>query len=279
MQTTAIRRAGLSRLSIIALIVVALGAALLATTTIRPTASEASSHREAPLIAGDPRADNTDVYAFVSPDDPDSVTLIASWIPFEEPDGGPNFYAWAENARYNIKIDNDGDALPDLIYEWTFTNVIRNDQTFLYNTGPVTSLTDETLNFYQTYDLNVIALTDGVEDSTTLLLDDAISAPSLVGKGSIPDYAPLSEEAIYPLPSEGGQSWVGQSDDPFFLDLRVFDLLYGADLSQTGIDTLSGYNVNTIALEVPTDALLRYLGILFLGRVRTVIIDEAHMVE
>src|SRR5687767_5751440 len=125
---------------------VAAGAAL-----IGPGTSSASSHREAPLIASDPQADNTDVYAFVSPDKPDTVTLIANWIPFEEPAGGPNFYPFADDARYNIKIDNDGDALADLTYTWVFDTVIRDaDQQFLYNTGPVTSLDDETLNVYQT---------------------------------------------------------------------------------------------------------------------------------
>ena len=95
-------------------------------TQAGPGGVTASSHREAPLIAGDPRADNTDVYAFVSPDEPDTVTLIANWIPFEEPNGGPNFYPWADDTRYNIKIDNDGDALADLTYTWMFDTVIRD---------------------------------------------------------------------------------------------------------------------------------------------------------
>src|SRR5215211_397276 len=94
-------------------------------TQAGPFGAGASSHREAPLIAGDPRADNTDVYAFVSPDAPDTVTLIANWIPFEEPNGGPNFYTWADDTRYNIKIDNDGDALADLTYTWIFDTVTR----------------------------------------------------------------------------------------------------------------------------------------------------------
>ena len=109
-----------------------------------PPGTSASSHREAPLIAGDPRADNTDLYAFVSPDAPDTVTMIANWIPFEEPNGGPNFYPWADDTRYNIKIDNDGDALPDLTYTWLFDTVIRNPATFLYNSGAVTTVDDPT---------------------------------------------------------------------------------------------------------------------------------------
>ena len=83
-----------------------------------PAGVGASSHREAPLIAKDPSADNTDVYAFVSPDAPTTATLIANWIPFEEPGGGPNFYHFDDNARYNIKIDRDGDGVPDITYEW-----------------------------------------------------------------------------------------------------------------------------------------------------------------
>ena len=81
---------------------------------LRPHTTNASSHREAPLIAGDPRNDNTDVYAFVSPDKPDTVTLLANFIPFQEPNGGPNFYSFDTNSRYNIKIDNNGDAKADV---------------------------------------------------------------------------------------------------------------------------------------------------------------------
>src|SRR5215207_9753305 len=103
-------------------------------TQMGPFGVRASSHREAPLIGGDPRADNTDVYAFVSPDDANSVTLLANWIPFEEPNGGPNFYPFATEARYNINVDNDGDAIADLIYRWEFTDHIRDDSgQFLYN--------------------------------------------------------------------------------------------------------------------------------------------------
>jgi hypothetical protein len=228
-------------------------------TQVGPFSAGASSHREAPLIAGDPRADNTDVYAFVAPDAPNSVTLIANWIPFEEPNGGPNFYTWADDTRYNIKIDNDGDALADLTYTWIFDTVVRDsaDQ-FLYNTGPIASLDSPNLNVYQTYDLTV---TNGNNVTTTLLGDgngvhspnDPIAAPSIVGPASSPDYGVLRNQATYPL-GNGGKTYAGQADDPFFLDLRVFDLLYGGDASEVGQDTLAGYNVNTIALQVPQSA-------------------------
>ncbi len=223
----------------------------------------ASSHREAPLIAGDPRADNTDVYAFVSPDAPDTVSLISNWIPFEEPNGGPNFYNWADDTRYVIHIDNDGDALPDLSYVWVFDTVTRDgDDQFLYNTGPVTSLDDPDLNIYQTYDLTLEV--DGVSPGIPLLGNgdgvtspgDPISAPSHVGPASMPDYETLRDQAVYPLVAPGvGQTYAGQADDPFFLDLRVFDLLYGGDASEVGQDTLAGYNVNSVALQVPKAAL------------------------
>src|SRR5438132_4021233 len=85
-----------------------------------PVASHASSHREAPLTAADPQIDSTDLYAFVSPDRPNSVTLISNWIPFENPAGGPNFFLWATNTYYDINIDNNGDAKPDIIYRWQF---------------------------------------------------------------------------------------------------------------------------------------------------------------
>ena len=229
------------------------GAALLG-----PGTSSASSHREAPYISTDPAVDNTDTYAFVSPTDANKVTLIANWAPFSEPAGGPNFFPWATDAAYDIHIDNDGDAKPDITYRWTFNDVDRRgaaergkvDGTFLYADGPVTSLDDENLLFKQTYDLTAIVENGTATPTSTILVNDGKAAPSNVGQATIPDYIALSKEAITPTVG-GGSSYVGQADDPFFLDLRVFDLLYGGDLSETGYDTLSGYNVNSVALELP----------------------------
>src|SRR5918993_1027106 len=101
---------------------------------------QASSHREAPLTAQDPTADNTDVYAFVSPDAPDTVTLMANFIPFQKPDGGPNFYPFDPNVVYEIHVDNNGDAVEDITFQWQFTTEVANPGTFLYNTGAVTSI-------------------------------------------------------------------------------------------------------------------------------------------
>ena len=211
-----------------------------------PIAGGASSHREAPLIAADPQADNTDLYAFVSPDDPSSVTIISNWVPFEAPAGGPNFFAFGQGVRYDVKIDNDADAKPDTIYRWTFRSHYRNPDTFLYNTGPVTSLDDADLNFYQTYDVERINVD---RHTARTIVNDETVVPSRVGDASMPNYTTLRNQGI--VDTTDGSFFAGQADDPFFADLRVFNLLYGADLSETGDDTLAEYNVNTFALQVP----------------------------
>ncbi|AUG75691.1 hypothetical protein CFP65_0742 [Kitasatospora sp. MMS16-BH015] len=213
--------------------------------------STASSHREAPLIAADPQVDNTDVYAFTSPDKPDTVTLTANWLPFQEPNGGPNFYPWADGAHYDINVDSQGTGRPDLTYRWTFhTEDQRGTNTFLYNNGPVNSLTDPTLLFHQYYTLQ--ELRPDCEPKT--LVAHGTAAPSDTGKASMPDYGKLRDQATVQLPG-GGQTVATQAADPFFLDLRVFDLLYGGNLAEVGQNTLAGYNVNTLSIQVPKSEL------------------------
>ncbi|NUO42740.1 MAG: DUF4331 domain-containing protein [Streptomyces sp.] len=252
---TPISRSGAGRRSLVTLVCGALAAGGLAAAgvaTLEPGAASASSHREAPLISGDPQYDNTDVYAFVSPDKPDTTTIIANWIPFEDPAGGPNFYTFAEDAQYDIHVDNNGDAQGELLFRYTFKTHTKNKKTFLYNTGAVESLDDPDLNVTQSYDLELFKLHDQKVVAKTKLADDVPVAPSNVGKASMPNYGKLRKEAIHEL-SSGATTFAGQADDPFFLDLRVFDLLYGGNLSEVGRDTLKGYNVNSIALQVPTD--------------------------
>ncbi|MFG2376251.1 DUF4331 domain-containing protein [Streptomyces sp. NPDC048504] len=252
---TPISRSGAGRRKLAALVCGALAAGGLAaagTAALEPGVAAASSHREAPLISGTPQYDNTDLYAFVSPDKPDTTTIVANWIPFEEPAGGPNFYQFADDAQYDLHIDNNGDALDDFIFRYTFSTQIKNKKTFLYNTGPVTSLTDPDLNITQSYDVELIKLKKGKAVYKTKIADDIPAAPSDVGDASMPDYAKLRSQAIYKT-TNGGATFAGQADDPFFADLRVFDLLYGGNLSEVGNDTLKGYNVNTIALQVPND--------------------------
>jgi hypothetical protein len=223
-----------------------------------PGGAVASSHREAPAIAGQPAYDNTDLYAFVDSQDPAMVNIIANWSPFSEPSGGPNFYPWATDARYDVKIDNDYDARPDVIYRWTFRDArtpmpsdsFTGNGTFLVTNGPVTSLTDENLLFRQTYDLQRIVVRKG-KDRVRTLLDDAPVAPSHVGDAAMPDYEALRDAAVRPFQGSGRQAYAGQAEDPFFLDLRVFDLLYGGNCAtEAGNDTLAGFNVNTLAVKV-----------------------------
>lgn len=209
----------------------------------------ASSHREAPLIAGDPKVDATDLYAFVSPDKPDTVTLIANYYPFQEPAGGPNFYSFDTNALYEIKVDNNGDAMADVTYQFKFASSRQNDGTFLYNTGPIKSLTDANWNVRQTYTLTK------VEGGVSTILGTNLAMPPVnIGPKSTPNYAMLRKAAVQNL--DGGvKSFVGQSDDPFFVELGgLFDLLTIRKLPGNkggGTDGLAGYNTNSIALQVP----------------------------
>ena len=211
----------------------------------------ASSHREAPLISADPQADTTDVYAFLSPDNPDMVTLIASYIPFEDPAGGPNFFRFGDSVLYEIKIDNNGDAVEDISYQLRFTSQVNNPNTFLYGTGQIRSLDDPNRNMFQTYTLS------RVQGGTTVLIagpmrtmydNIGVTTPNYGGNGS----------GIYEFRQPDGTTgrvFAGQTDDAFFLDLRVFDLLYGGNLSETGVDTLAGFNVHSIAIQVPKNSL------------------------
>ncbi len=210
-----------------------------------PMTATASSHREAPLISGTPQYDGTDLYAFRSPEKKNTVTLIANWLPFEEPAGGPNFYSFATDARYDIHVDNNADAKPDVTFRWTFKDHYVNKNTFLAATGPVTSLKDKDLNYYQTYKLQRIA-----KGKKKTIIKKRRVAPSNIGMASMPAYNKLRSQATTRV-GKNVKSFAGQAEDPFFLDLRVFDLLYGGDLSEAGDDTLAGFNVQSVALQVP----------------------------
>ena len=119
-----------------------------------------SSHREAPEISKDPVADNADVYAFVSPDAPDTVTLITNFVPLQNPAGGPNFYEFGDDVLYSIYIDNDGDGVPEIAYQFQFETTLQNPNTFLYNTGPISSLTDPNWNKRQVYSVTRVDADD-----------------------------------------------------------------------------------------------------------------------
>jgi Domain of unknown function (DUF4331) len=217
--------------------------------------SGASSHREAPLISGDPLADNTDTYVFRSPDRPDTVTFVANWIPLEEPAGGPNFYKFGDDVKYTINVDNNGDAVDDIVYEFRFQTRVLNSKTFLYNTGPITSLHDPDFNIRQSY--SVARVEHG---RRTVVASGLATPPVNIGPRSTPNYPALANAAVYNLKG-GSKVFAGQRDDPFFVDLgSVFDLLGLRPLNPAhlialpkarGVDGLGGFNVHTVALQVP----------------------------
>ena len=182
------------------------------------------------------------------------MTLIANWIPFEEPAGGPNFYPFSSDAYYDINIDNDGDAKADITYRWVFSRPRQEHRdTFLYNTGQVTSLSDPDLNVHPDVRPAPDHL-DRDEHDPDRRSGGAVQRRCGLHAQLHPDCATGPSRT---LPAQI-KSWAGQADDSFFLDLRVFDLLYGADLSEAGDDTLSGFNVNSVALRVPKTELAKH---------------------
>lgn len=222
-------------------------AALTAAALYAMVPSQASSHREAPLIAQDPTADNTDVYAFVDPNEPTMVTLISNVIPFQKPDGGPNFYSFDPNVVYEIHIDNNADAIEDITFQWRFTTEVANPSTFLYATGPVTSLDDPDLNVRQFYSLTRI---DGPRRTgrRTLIAGRLPVPPPNIGPRTTPNYAQLAG-GVQQLPPTGMRAFAGQRDEGFYVDLAIFDLL-GVGSGQVE-DSTAGFNVSTLALQVP----------------------------
>ncbi len=243
---------------------VALVAAALAIVLVRgagPDDSVASSHREAPTISEDPVADNTDVYAFVSPDRPDTVTIVANYIPLEEPAGGPNFNAFGDDVLYELKVDNNGDGREDVSYRFRFRTETRNGDTFLYNTGPIDTLSDPDWNRPQFY-----SVTRETKWKTTVLGRNLPTPPVNIGPRSTPNYGSLMQAAVQELPG-GIKAYAGQSDDPFYVDLgSVFDLAGLRPFNpahvipldaEDGVDGVGGFNTHAIVLQVPIEQLTR----------------------
>ena len=221
-----------------------------------------SSHREAPAISKDPVADNTDTYAFVSPDRSDTVTLIANYLPLEGPAGGPNFYEFGDDVLYEIHVTNDQDAVEDITYQFRFQTNIRNPNTFLYNTGPITSLTSASWNRVQTY--SVTRVRRGHEP---VVLGAGLTCPPVnIGPRSTPNYASLAAAAVHDLPG-GIKVFAGQRREGFFVDLgSIFDLgdlrpFQNLHLIPTaaapGVDATKALNIHTIAIQVPKTQLTR----------------------
>ncbi|HEX7842454.1 MAG TPA: DUF4331 domain-containing protein [Kofleriaceae bacterium] len=203
--------------------------------------ASASSHREAPAIAEDQYVDNTDVYAFISPSNPNNLVIVADYVPLLLPTSGPNFYKFSDSARYEVHIDNDGDAVPDIAYRWTFRSQRKNGATFLYNTGPVDALTSPNLNVTQTYRLEKVNERTG---QITTIMDNVPVAPWNVGSRTFASYEPVALQAV--TTAHGTTAFAGPRDEPFFVDLHVFDLL-----GVGGAHTTDGVNVMSLVLEVP----------------------------
>lgn len=242
------------------LVCTALTVTTLASAVILPNAQpvQASSHREAPLISQDQYADNTDTYVFVSPKDPDNLVLVASWIPFEGPEGGPNYFEWGKGVLYDINVDNDGDAKPDVTYTLSSRVEVQNPLTFLYNVGPINKNSDATWNRRQ-----YITVTEKWENGKTrTLVNDKLTTPVNIGSKSTPKFKSLEKDAIFTVNNNGDKLkiYAGPTDDAFWVDLQVFDLLtlrgqqppigYSKG-NNSPVDSVSGFNVHSLVIEVP----------------------------
>jgi hypothetical protein len=213
------------------------------------TVLQASSHREAPLIANDPLADNTDLYAFRSPDDPNTITIIADYIPFQLPQGGPNFASFGENIRYEVHIDNNT-ATPgdDIIYRFTFTKVNQDPTTFFdirlgQENNKVTYICERSIN--------------GGTSFTTIVSNGVVPPPNIGARSisgaaglNVADYNTLITNAISTA-STGEKVFCGPADDPFFVDLGgIFDLGDAPRQNSQIRDGVSKYNVHSICLKI-----------------------------
>ena len=270
-------------------------AALVAIAVAVPL-SIGSSHREAPLTAIDPTADDTDVYAFTAKDAPDALTVVANWVPFEDPAGGPNFYRFDERARYYVNVDNTGDGRYDVRYRFKFRDKIENPESFLYALPGVSSINDPKLNVKQFYDVERLSYgysksasasrkgkqgrkhsrkgksrkhqskrrhSKRVLRSVRTVARNIPVAPNNVGPKTIPNYDAVAHQAITPLPG-GGKVFAGPRDDPFFVDLGMtFDAINFEGRGNLpgdkggGKDDLAGYGVHSIVLQVPEERVTR----------------------
>lgn len=243
-----------------------------AALAVTPDTLLASSHREAPITALDQKADITDWFAFVSPEHPDRVILILNVDPFLEPSNGPNYFPFDPNILYEMKIDNNHDGIPDITFQFQFTSQIQMPGLFTGFAGgiagipPITALSgpgSEGLSEVQTYTVNMVTSTNDEELNNGQTL---YAVPTNVGPRTMPNYPALREQGIFTL-LNGIRVFAGTVSDPFFIDLGGnFDSLNyriaaGGGVLPANIDAddqhnyapnaVAGFNVNTIALEVP----------------------------
>ena len=225
---------------------------LLAMLVCLSTPLRASSHREAPLISNDPLADNTDVYAFKSPANPENIVLIANYIPFEHPAGGPNWYTFGENIRYEVHVDNNaGTTGDDIVYRFTFSRVNQDPTTFF-----LIRLGKENLKTTYTCERSL----DGGKTFATIVSSGTVPPPNIgprsienstVGLGAA-SYEELVQKSIMTA-STGEKIFCGPVDDPFFVDLGgIFDV---GNFRPQGRDAVAKFNCHSIVIEVPVATL------------------------
>ncbi|SDJ51188.1 DUF4331 domain-containing protein [Streptomyces indicus] len=212
--------------------------------------ARAGSHIDAPSAMLDPEINAGDLYAFTSPEAPDTVTLITTYQALSLPVNGvlpPT--AFATRARYDLNIDSRGTGRPEVTYRWTFRDEGSREFLGVLN-GPVESLSSPHLKFKQRYTLE--ELRPG--KPAKVLIRDAVAAPSRAGAAGMPDYGRLRAEATLPLPG-GGKVYTGQAADPFFNDAREMEILKSGTELPTPFSPLQGTNVTVMALQVPKKAL------------------------
>ena len=239
-----------------------------------PTTLVASSHREAPMISRDAFADNTDTYVFIPQGSTSRLVMVGSWIPFEGPEGGPNYWAWDDNVLYDLHVDIDGNATSDVTYTLSSRLSVLNPNTFLYNTGPISSLNDPDWNFRQSISVTEQFAPGFQPTGGTLrnLVANQLTAPVNIGNKSTPNYASLMMQAVYNYTDPGNSDQIkvfgGQTDDAFWVDLQVFDLLtlrgqappvgYTTPPGNNApVDSVSGFNVHSLVIELPISRLVR----------------------
>src|SRR5262249_44982272 len=249
----------------------------LSATALPANPVSASSHREAPLIASDPCADNVDLYAFASPDVADTVTIIANYIPLEEPSGGPNFHKFCDDVLYTIHVDNSGDARDDVAFQFRFKTTILNPNTFNYNLGSITAPDAAPLTFKQEFLLTYVDASGSHTVGSGPVAPANIGPRSYGGSGGY-DAVWMQAQKTLPYMGKSIKVFTGPIDDPFYVDLgAVFDLvgIRGSTAPDSdipgssgglvmggagggnvgnhggGFDSLAGYNTHAIAIQVP----------------------------
>ena len=227
-----------------------------------PSASNASSHREAPLISQDPQADNTDLYFFRSPDNPDTVTIVANYIPLEEPNGGPNFNSFGDDVRYELKVDNNGDGEEDITYRFRFKTKNLAPNSFLYAGPQVASGDDPNLFVQQTFTVDRVQHGDSDQIARGNVPPANVGPRTIKTSGadSAAAYEEVARKSIVTL-KNGTKIFAGPRDDPFFVDLgAIFDLGGLRPFNNlhlipraagAGIDGVSGYNTHSIIMQIP----------------------------